>query len=280
MTVGFRVAFAVVLVLSAAAADDGTFQWQTVGAQTYTTYCGVCHQPNGKGVPDAFPALVGHAPTVLAQPGGRDYLARLVLYGLEGQITIDGKSFNGMMPPWGEALNDEQLAGALDYVLHSWDNDKTLPPGFQPFVPADIAAARGTKMTAAQVYALRGQATPSAPALAEASAPPTFTAAQADRGYAAYRRNCQDCHGSDLNNGEFGGAPLIGQYFARHWGNGNVAALYGYMRAKMPPDRPGRLNPQTYADLTAFLLVKNGYQAAQTELPPDPAAQERMNLKR
>ena len=52
------------------------------------------------------------------------------------------------------------------------------------------------------------------------------------------------------------------------------------MRTKMPPDRPGRLNPQTYADLTAFLLARNGYQAAQTELPPDPAAQERMNLKR
>ncbi len=282
MTLGFRVGLTVVLAMltTAAAADDGVFQWQTVGAQTYATYCGACHQPNGQGVPDTFPPLAGHAAKVLAQPGGRDYLARLVLYGLQGQITANDKQFNGVMPPWGEALNDEQLAGALDYVLHSWDNDKALPAGFQPFVPADIAAARGAKMTAIQVYALRGQNTPAAPAPTEASAPPAFTAEQADRGHAAYRRNCQDCHGSDLNNGEFGGAPLIGQYFARHWGSGNVAALYGYMRTKMPPDRPGRLNPQTYADLTAFLLGKNGYQAAQTELPPDPAAQEHMNLKR
>ena len=52
------------------------------------------------------------------------------------------------------------------------------------------------------------------------------------------------------------------------------------MRAKMPPDRPGRLNPQTYADLTAFLLARNGYQPTQTELPPDPEAQARMVLKR
>jgi mono/diheme cytochrome c family protein len=282
MTVGFRVGLtaALALLTTAAVADDGAFEWQTVGAQTYTTYCGACHQPNGQGVPDTFPPLAGHAAKVLAQAGGRDYLARLVLYGLQGQITANGKQFNGVMPPWGEALNDEQLAGALDYVLHSWDNDKALPGGFQPFVPADIAAARGAKMTAIQVYALREQSTPAAPAPTEASAPPVFTEEQADRGHAAYRRYCQDCHGSDLNNGEFGGAPLIGQYFARHWGNGNVAALYGYMRTKMPPDRPGRLNPQTYADLTAFLLVKNGYQAAQTELPPDPAAQEHMNLKR
>jgi mono/diheme cytochrome c family protein len=283
MSVGFAVGLAAILTLFApvaAAADDGTFQWQTTGAQTYASSCGVCHQQSGQGVPDAFPPLAGHAPEILAQPGGRDYLVRLVLYGLQGQITVNGKPFNGMMPPWGEALSDEQLAGALDYVLHSWDNDKALPAGFQPFVPADIAAARGAKMTAAQVYALRSQATPAAPAPAEASAPPVFTEEQADRGRAAYRHNCQDCHGSDLNNGEFGGAPLTGQYFARHWGSGSVAALYGYMRTKMPPDRPGKLNPQTYADLTAYLLVRNGYQAAQTELPPDPSAQEHMNLKR
>ena len=271
-------ALLVTLAANPAAADDGAFQWQTAGAETYANACGACHQPNGQGVPEAFPPLAGHAPAVLAQAGGRDYLARLVVYGLQGQITVDGKTFNGAMPPWGEALNDEQLAGALDFVLHSWGNDKALPAGFQPFVPADIAAARGTKMTAAEVYALRGQFMPAAPPVA--SVPPSFTEEQADRGHAAYRRNCQDCHGTDLNNGEFGGAPLTGQYFARHWGNGSVAALYGFMRTKMPPDRPGRLNPQTYADLTAFLLVKNGYQPAQTELPPDPAAQERMNLKR
>ena len=275
-----RAALLVMLAASPAAADDGAFQWQTAGAETYANACGACHQPNGQGVPEAFPPLAGHAPAVLAQPGGRDYLARLVLYGLQGQITVDGKTFNGAMPPWGEALNDEQLAGALDYVLHSWGNDKALPAGFQPFVPADIAAARGTKMTAAEVYALRGQFMPAAAAPAVASVPPSFTEEQADRGHAAYRRNCQDCHGTDLNNGEFGGAPLTGQYFARHWGNGSVAALYGFMRTKMPPDRPGRLNPQTYADLTAFLLVKNGYQATGAELPPDPAAQEHMNLKR
>lgn len=281
MLAGFRVGLAALLALfatGAVAADHGAFQWQTVGAATYATYCAACHQPNGQGVPDTFPALAGHAPTVLARPGGRHYLARLVLYGLEGRITANGKPFNGAMPPWGEALNDAQLAGALDYVLHSWDNDKALPAGFQPFTPADIAAARGRKMTATEVYALRGEAE-TAPAAA-APVPLTFTQEQADRGHALYRRNCQDCHGFNLNDGEFGGAPLNGQYFARHWGGGPVAALYGYMRAKMPPDRPGKLNPQTYADLTAFLLASNGYQPGQTELPPDPAAQAHMDLRR
>ena len=61
------------------------------------------------------------------KPEGRDYLARLVLYGLQGQITANGKTFNGAMPAWGETLDDAQLAGALDYVLHSWNNDQALP---------------------------------------------------------------------------------------------------------------------------------------------------------
>jgi mono/diheme cytochrome c family protein len=231
-------------------------------------------------VPGAFPALSGHAADILVRPGGRDYLARLVLFGVEGHITVEGKPFDSAMPPWGGTLSDGQLAAALNYVLHSWDNAKALPADFGPITPAEIATARKQAMTAAEVYALRGQVIPEAPAAAAASAPPQFTAEQADRGHTAYRRNCQDCHGVNLNDGEFGGAPLTGQYFARRWGNGSVAALFGYLHSKMPPDRPGRLSPQTYADLTAFLLSKNGYQAAQAELTADVDAQQRMNLKR
>ena len=40
------------------------------------------------------------------------------------------------------------------------------------------------------------------------------------------------------------------------------------------------LRVQTYADLTAFLLSRNGYEAVQAELPADIDAQQRMNLKR
>jgi mono/diheme cytochrome c family protein len=245
------------------------------GAETYNTICAACHQPNGLGLPGTFPPLAGHAAAVLARPGGREYLVRLLLYGLEGEIAVNGKTFNSAMPPLGDALNDEQLAAALNYVLHGWDNATSLPPGFSPFVPTEIAAARGTKMTGAEVYILRGQTAPVA-----ASVPVTFTAEQANRGQTIYRRACQDCHGFNLNDGEFGGAPLNGQYFARHWGSGGVAALYGYLIAKMPPDRPGKLNPQTYADLVAFLLTKNGYEPGQLELPPDQDAQQHMTLKR
>jgi len=111
-------------------------------------------------------------------------------------------------------------------------------------------------------------------------AAPLYAAAQAERGQAAYRQSCQDCHGTSLDNGEFGGPPLKGGYFRTRWGQGNVAALYGYVSLAMPPDRPGQLSPQTYADLVAFLLSNNGYPPGDKELPIDPNAQQNLSLKR
>jgi mono/diheme cytochrome c family protein len=187
------------------------------------------------------------------------------------------------MPPWGLTLGDAQLAAALDHALTAWDNARLLPPDYQPFTAADIAAARATPMSPQQVAALRAQLLPAQllpvePALAQQ--PPDFTQDQADQGHAIYRRYCQNCHGTELDNGQFGGAPLVGSYFARHWGSGTLAALLGYLRAKMPPDRPGRLSDQSYLDLAAFLLSRNGFPATATELPPDPEAQEHMSLRR
>jgi len=100
--------------------------------------------------------------------------------------------------------------------------------------------------------------------------PPAFTEEQAARGKALYQKNCQDCHGTTLDNGEFGGPPIKGAYFRQHWGSGDVAGLFGYVNALMPPDRPGQLSQESYVDLTAFLLGSNGYAAGNEELTADP----------
>jgi mono/diheme cytochrome c family protein len=115
---------------------------------------------------------------------------------------------------------------------------------------------------------------------AQESRPPAFTTAQVARGHATYIRYCQECHGSTLDNGEFGGPPLKGSYFRQHWGSGDVSALVGYMSTLMPPDRPGQLSPQSYADITTFLLVNNGYAPGNEELPPDADAQRKMTMKK
>src|SRR3954465_14021292 len=113
-----------------------------------------------------------------------------------------------------------------------------------------------------------------APAAAQTAV--SFTQEQAQRGEQTYRRDCQDCHGPNLDDGEFGGAPLRGSYFAQHWGSGTAGALIGYLKLKMPPDRPGRLSPQSYADVAAYLLSRNGYVAGASELPVEDAGQQAM----
>lgn len=134
---------------------------------------------------------------------------------------------------------------------------------------------------AAVLAALAIMALPSSAAAQSAGQrPPAFTEAQAQRGKAIYQKNCQDCHGSTLDNGEFGGAPLKGSSFRQHWGAGDVSALFGYVNTLMPPDRPGQLSEQSYVDLTAFLLSSNGYDAGAEELTADQDAQSKMTMKR
>ncbi len=94
---------------------------------------------------------------------------------------------------------------------------------------------------------------------------PSFTAAQADRGKTAYADNCASCHGTNLDDGEFGPA-LKGAAFQQKWGVQSPAALFSYMQQKMPPANPGQLTAQTYADLDAYILQANSVAPGANEL--------------
>jgi mono/diheme cytochrome c family protein len=51
-----------------------------------------------------------------------ELLARIVLAGLQGPITVKDTEFNSIMAPLGLILNDEQIALALTYVRQEWGN--------------------------------------------------------------------------------------------------------------------------------------------------------------
>lgn len=112
------------------------------------------------------------------------------------------------------------------------------------------------------------------------AAGPSFTSEQVERGHEAYTQRCTMCHGENLNDGDFGGAPLRGAWFRDHWGAGSVAALFTYVKTLMPPDNPGGLNDTTYADILAFILQRNGYKAGDAELPSELEAMESMSLQK
>jgi mono/diheme cytochrome c family protein len=248
------------------------------GSRIYAANCAACHQAGGTGMSGTFPPLAGHFPDLLKKADGRSYVGKVLLFGLEGEIGVNGNTYAGAMPAW-SALSDDDIAAVLNYVGNAWDNGKSLPSGFKPFTADEIKALRTPKLTAAAVYALRSGASP-APSEAAGTAPVSFTADQVSRGSDIYADRCVQCHGDTLDNGEFGGAPLNGSYFKQHWGGGTAAGLVAFMKAKMPPDRPGSLTDQTCADLAAFLLDGNGYPKGDKELPPDTASQQRLSLKR
>ena len=92
-----------------------------------------------------------------------------------------------------------------------------------------------------------------------------YTAAQADRGQAAYGQNCAACHGATLG-GTGEAPPIAGSEFAANWNGLSVGELYDRIRTTMPFDRPGQLSRDTYADVLAYVLKYNGFPAGQTEL--------------
>lgn len=80
--------------------------------------CAACHQGSGAGIPGQFPPLA-QSEWVL---GDDATLVRILLQGLEGPMTVQGKPYNGVMPAWGSKLSDTQIASVLTYIRGSWGN--------------------------------------------------------------------------------------------------------------------------------------------------------------
>lgn len=141
-----------VLVLSLALA--GPALAKADGAAVYQR-CFACHQSNGGGIAGVFPPLAGHAGKLVA--ARRSFPIKVVLFGLKGEIEIEGKKYNGVMPALGDQLKDEEIAAVLNYVLSSWGNRKLLPKGHKEITPAEVKAVRGEKLTSEQVHAERAK---------------------------------------------------------------------------------------------------------------------------
>jgi mono/diheme cytochrome c family protein len=89
-----------------------------LGQRLFNGKCVACHQPDGKGRPGQFPPLA-QSEWLLGPP---EIPVRILLYGLQGDVTVSGQHFNGNMPTFGEQLKDEQIAAVLTYVRQEWGN--------------------------------------------------------------------------------------------------------------------------------------------------------------
>lgn len=87
------------------------------GAATYAQICQSCHQATGLGIDGSFPPLKG-SPWLLGNP---DVPISIVIAGLQGEIQVEGKTYNGAMQPWG-MLSDDDIANVLTYARSQWGN--------------------------------------------------------------------------------------------------------------------------------------------------------------
>jgi|HubBroStandDraft_6_1064221.scaffolds.fasta_scaffold52581_3 alcohol dehydrogenase (cytochrome c) len=111
-------------------------------------------------------------------------------------------------------------------------------------------------------------------ALAAHAQSPTFTAAQATEGQAAYAQNCAGCHGASLDDGEFA-PPIKGTGFTAQWSGKGVDELFNYVKTKMPPSNAGGLGDATYLQVTAFILQSNSIPLDAKTFPGDASGRPR-----
>jgi mono/diheme cytochrome c family protein len=143
-----------ILMFAATLTLAGTVLAQELGETSFQTNCVACHQATGQGLPGAFPPLAGHVPDLLAAEGGRTYLIHVLLYGQQGEMSVDGQTYNGVMPPWAQ-LSDEELAAVLTHISTAWENEAALPEGFEPFTADEVASQRDLGLSGADVNAQR-----------------------------------------------------------------------------------------------------------------------------
>ena len=126
------------------------------GAATFKANCAVCHGPTGGGVPSLAPPLTRYPALYATQADGRRQLAMMVLFGMFGDVTVDGHHYNFKMPEFAR-LDDDTLAGVLNYVVFDLGAATPLPDGAQraPLAPAEVAALREPRLTGEQVRAHR-----------------------------------------------------------------------------------------------------------------------------
>jgi len=132
---GDKAASLAVVSQAASATERGALtleQQIQAGGALFNGTCSVCHQASGQGIENVFPPLAGS--DLLAATPKR--AIEIALNGLSGPVTVNGKTYNSVMPPMSQ-LNDDEIANILTFVTHSWGNQ-----GAEAFTAAEVRAKR------------------------------------------------------------------------------------------------------------------------------------------
>jgi cytochrome c oxidase subunit 2 len=117
---------------AAAKAEDPNKQWtqpelMAKGEQVFNNTCAACHQRDGKGLPNAFPSLVGSKVVT----GPKEAQIKLVLNGRKGQFLPTTEM------PAQNTLSDVDIAAAITYTRNGLGNHTG-----EAVQPSEVKAAR------------------------------------------------------------------------------------------------------------------------------------------
>jgi len=97
------------------------------GSELYTKHCSNCHGIEGQGLQDLYPPLKG-ADYLIENQGD---LACQILYGMNGEIVVNGKAFNQAMPSIPH-LSDVDLTNIINYI------SKNIEPSVKPVTLREV----------------------------------------------------------------------------------------------------------------------------------------------
>jgi mono/diheme cytochrome c family protein len=97
-----------------------------------------------------------------------------------------------------------------------------------------------------------------------------YSTVQAERGERVYDARCSSCH----QPGQFS-VPA----FLQSWNGRTADALFDNIRTTMPPENPGGLKRQEYADILAYLFQLNALPPGDDELKGTDDALKRVVIE-
>lgn len=96
-------------------------QYYVKGEQLFMTKCSNCHQQDGSGLGRIYPPLNISD----YMENNRNEVLCIMRYGREGELTVNGISYNMAMPPMPE-LTDLEIAQIATYIYNTWSHDEGL----------------------------------------------------------------------------------------------------------------------------------------------------------
>ncbi len=86
------------------------------GKMIYSENCISCHMGTGEGITATFPPLA-KSDYLMKTP---ENAIQAIKFGLIGKVTVNGVSYDNMMPEPG--LANDQIADVMNYIMNSWEN--------------------------------------------------------------------------------------------------------------------------------------------------------------